>query len=447
MASNSFSTPLDVIVGGGVSGLTAAARLARSGVPSVIIERSPHLGGFCRSLVLDDVVFDQGPHMFFPGMGGPGENLIQELLADEEVFRLPGRYAIHADGRLWTFPPQFKDILGYPLSYQLDILKAFFRKKKPLHLQKTVWESVAAKSGQKLYDKVVGPMMRSKTLHEGTEVHADWARKVDRTVRNIKEPPHKRPRPPSFLRRLKQPQADCFYPKGGFQRIPDLLWADYQKNGGEALLETTIGSINREGKRVQSVTLVDGREIPVKNLIWTANVNSLSALLGSQVEKLTYIKTILVFLTYDQPENKTRPFNYVYYPDDHLLFNRLYLPRNLYGPSEPAGKEGVCAEITYTTGLDEQSDQEIIDRIIQDIDGLGLFPKSSLRKTGIMRLGDCMPIYPIDYEEQLAGFYREIHELENLYAVGRMGGYYFCMTPAAINQGLKMAQHLTDSSP
>ncbi len=30
----------------------------------------------------------------------------------------------------------------------------------------------------------------------------------------------------------------------------------------------------------------------------------------------------------------------------------------------------------------------------------------------------------------------------NIYSIGRTGGYYFCMSPAAVEQGIEMADHL-----
>ena len=77
-----------------------------------------------------------------------------------------------------------------------------------------------------------------------------------------------------------------------------------------------------------------------------------------------------------------------------------------------------------------------------DVARLGLYPASALRASRVVTLPSAMPIYPLDYEAKLAAATAPVHQIANLHAVGRQGGFYFCLTPAAASQGLKMADHL-----
>ena len=56
-----MTLPSVVIVGGGISGLTAAYELQRQGVPFVLIERSPVCGGVVRTEHVDGYTIDAGP--------------------------------------------------------------------------------------------------------------------------------------------------------------------------------------------------------------------------------------------------------------------------------------------------------------------------------------------------------------------------------------------------
>ena len=98
--------------------------------------------------------------------------------------------------------------------------------------------------------------------------------------------------------------------------------------------------------------------------------------------------------------------------------------------------------MNYTEELDTLTDTEIVERTVSDIEKLGLYKKEQLRQSKVIRLGECLPIYGLDYENRIQETFRDVHRYQNLYSIGRLGGYYFCMTPAAVNQGIKMARHL-----
>lgn len=88
------------------------------------------------------------------------------------------------------------------------------------------------------------------------------------------------------------------------------------------------------------------------------------------------------------------------------------------------------------------TDREIIERTVMDADKLGLFKKEQLRQSKVIRLGECLPVYGLDYENKIRETFKHAQRCRNLYSIGRLGGYYFCMTPAAVSQGMKIARHL-----
>jgi len=52
-----------VIIGGGLTGLVAAERLAAAGIAAPVLEREPEPGGVCRSIEVDGYVFDHTGHL------------------------------------------------------------------------------------------------------------------------------------------------------------------------------------------------------------------------------------------------------------------------------------------------------------------------------------------------------------------------------------------------
>src|SRR5580698_7854226 len=73
------------IIGGGISGLSAAYYLARAGIPSTLVETRPRLGGVIQSEHVEGCVIEGGPDSFLSTKPAAME-LIRDLgLADEVI--------------------------------------------------------------------------------------------------------------------------------------------------------------------------------------------------------------------------------------------------------------------------------------------------------------------------------------------------------------------------
>jgi oxygen-dependent protoporphyrinogen oxidase len=73
-----------VIVGGGITGLSAAYELARAGVPHLLIEQQPRLGGVIQTDRWDDCLLERGPDSFLTTKAD-GLALINELGLGDQV--------------------------------------------------------------------------------------------------------------------------------------------------------------------------------------------------------------------------------------------------------------------------------------------------------------------------------------------------------------------------
>ncbi len=103
MMTNTLEQLPVIIVGGGLSGLSAAALLARAGHTVTVFEKASALGGRARTKQHGAFSFNQGAHAFY--LGGPGEQLLSTLgvhssgsLPDKDQF------LVLDDGKLHTFP-------------------------------------------------------------------------------------------------------------------------------------------------------------------------------------------------------------------------------------------------------------------------------------------------------------------------------------------------------
>src|SRR4051812_45964095 len=106
-----------IIVGGGISGLSAAYELDRRGVPFTLLEASPRLGGLIRTEHVDGFTLEAGPESVL-AQKPAALQLCDELgLGPRVLTSLPPRHAfiLHA-GKLTTIPSP--SVLGIPLTWR-----------------------------------------------------------------------------------------------------------------------------------------------------------------------------------------------------------------------------------------------------------------------------------------------------------------------------------------
>lgn len=420
-----------LIIGAGMTGLTAAYTLANAGEKCILLEREDTVGGDCRTYILDDITFDLGPHVLLLNPDLESDKLLLALLENEEIITKTWCVAFHAKGKFWKFPPSLLDLPFYPREYiKQMILTRLWRNAPKTSDENSLQFFIEEKTGHAYYNDLFSSFILKKTSISGGKIHRDWFLRTDRDIENRKEIPKK-------ARRLKS----WYYPVKGFETIPQKLWEKYRLMGGETICNCGPISFEKKENRIESVK-VGERVFFVKNVIWTASINELNNLLGANIPPVKYLDTLIICLTYNRKERVPRPFIYTYHPQEDLIFNRIYYPDHIYGKKNLPDREGICLELNDFAHLQNISDNEIIERAVNDVEKLGLFRKSELRHQRHFWLKECMPVYELDYEKQLKETFSAVHHYRNLYSVGRKGGYFFCQTPAAANQGLKIAKHL-----
>jgi len=434
-----------LIVGAGMAGLTAATLLAEQGRKCLLLEKELSLGGACRSHVLDDIVFDMGPHVFLFNAQA-AENFMSGLLKDEKVIKRRFRCAIQANGRLWKFPVSLFDVLMYPWEYKKQMIAGFLKKKPAVPAGSvkhviSVEDEIIDKVGPAYYRDIFAKMLVAKTILSGDKLHLDWIARVDRDVKNRKEPFVALSRAGIMKKFMNAFYQAYHYPYEGFQVFANKLHQRYQEAGGETILDCGPVILIKKEERIVAAK-IKGATYSVNQVIWTGSVNALNRALDAQAAEIRYIKSTLVFLTYKRPKPVKRPCVYVYYSRKDLLFNRVYYPYSIYREQSPPSKEGICLELNYFDELDAIDDEKIVRRTVEDVEKAGLFKQADLRHSHVMRLGESIPLYDLDYEAKMREAFRYAHTYSNLYSVGRQGGYFFCLSPAAVRQGMKTAEHL-----
>ena len=162
-----------VIIGGGISGLSAAYYLAKAGVAPVLIEKESRLGGVIQTSTIDGCIVEGGPDSFLTAKPAALE-LIRELgLADEVISsndRLRVTYIVRR-GRLVPLPdgltmmiptkiwPLLRTrLLGWPAKIRMGL--EFFRRPPSAQFpDRSVTDFIADHYGHEALDYLTEPLL------------------------------------------------------------------------------------------------------------------------------------------------------------------------------------------------------------------------------------------------------------------------------------------------
>jgi protoporphyrinogen oxidase len=429
--------PAVTIVGAGVAGLTIGYQLSRRGYKVTIVERNGVVGGLGRTFHYGDFHFDVGPHRFHtenPRVAA----FIREILL-EEAIEIPRKSGARMFGKYHEWPLRPSILAAMPIKLMLTGAKDLLFKE---HLPGESFEAdVVNKYGRTLYGIFFEPYTRKFLFYSPRELHRDWARAgVNRAVID------KRASADSLWNLLKttmmpKPVETMFlYPPTGVGRFSDKLASSIEAAGGRIILGQDVVAVETEGRRVTGI-VAGSERIPTENIVWTGPLTTLNALLGLQDLDLEYLSTI--FLNFEIGKPPRLDYQWTYFGGDEI-FSRVTAPEAFLPSTVPAGKSGLCVEVTCRQGDARwQAPDSLRQPVIDDLVRTGMIASAGdIERVHIERVPFTYPIYKLNYMRELTRNLRELGHYSNLLLAGRCGRFWYNNMDHSIGQGLTMADKI-----
>ena len=274
-----------VVVGAGISGLLTSLALAKEGRNVLVLEKSPDIGGVCRSYDVDGYQVDTGPHIITRVENGPLRELMDRYFDVVPNFVPHGRYYVRLNNKVKPFPWNLQGWFNFDLIPPVD----------RLHLISTLFSiSYLFNTGEDLSKKSVGDLI-GNNLSESTLKFLNCL-SYFMTGTSMKETPvqrfldaqHYKSRSKNILDKLynvlmKEGATDQFYPKGGIQSITNSVLSSMPKGSVEIKTNEEVKKIETGGGEKKILT--DKAEYSAETVIYSGFASELPGIIKELPEE------------------------------------------------------------------------------------------------------------------------------------------------------------------
>lgn len=448
-----------VIIGGGVCGLGTALGLGRKGGFSpLVLERESEPGGLARCLHFKGVSTDLGPHRLHTELPEVYD-LVSEVAAPS-LITVKRTSRIYLRGKYISYPPSPVETalhLG-PIQSAKFGLSMALEMVRPAASEESYESLMRGAFGSSLYEFMLRPYTKKVWKTDPTMIHPDTARvrvSAGSLMKMLKGLiGGEKPGQETSLKQFR-------YVRGGIETLVRHLREHAEAVGTELRVSRQVQAIDLAedsagGWKVTGLRC-EGEDAPIRGDSFVSTV-PLPVLLGDLLPQvpeladareaatgLTYINMIFVCIIVRR--KVISGDNWLYYPEEDLIFNRAYEAKNFDETMGPEDKSVLCVELTTLPGdaMENESDDAIQKEVIAQMVGTGLFDASEVEEAIVYRLPYGYPLYSLDYRERLDTTLDGLRKISNLLSSGRQGLFNHNNTDHSIYMGLRGADSLAES--
>jgi protoporphyrinogen oxidase len=448
-----------VVLGAGCTGLYAGLAAARRGLPVLVLERDPQVGGLAASIHAGGHVFEKGPHIFHTVDRGLEEDV--RTLAADVIQTCRRTIAIKYLGHLFRYPLSPAEVLRKlplttvaraGLSFAWQRLRSLVAPASDPNTETVLVHAY----GRVLYEIFFADYIRKVWGIQPAEFSPAFARtripklSVGELLGSLPLPRRRRVSGAAAQDYVEKVEGHLYTSRQGFGLIAEQLADAIRALGGDV----------RTGAEVVRLEVADGRvcSVAYRHQHATESVQCRSVI--STIPLTTAIDLLeptppppvtaaaaalefraLVFVGLVVRRAPVLPTSLFYLRNQP--FNRVSELGQLgYDPPLPGGTT-VVAEMTCSPEDAIWTDSELARRLV--IDGLveeGLLAAAEVEAAHVYRERHAYPVYRVGFEEHLERVLGHLDGLANLHSTGRQGRFGYVNIHVAMKMGQKAADSL-----
>jgi Protoporphyrinogen oxidase len=416
----------NLIIGGGISGLTAAYYLKKD---FLIVEKEQELGGYCRTIHNPNYVWDYAGH-FYHFKTEQMKQLFLSLVEEDEIITQTKVTKIYYKGKLIDYPFQ-SNIHQLEKNELLEcVYDLFFKEEKETY--DSFLDMLYGKFGGAITEKFLKPYNEKLYATNLTTLDRDAMGRFF-PYANLSD----------IIKNFKNNQTVTYndhflYLKQGTQYFIDKLRAQIDQ-------DSIISGVKVEkidlGQKVAQLS--DGTTITYQNLINTSPLNQFFEVLGddySQIlSEMSFNKVLVFNLGFNKKSSKYNQEHWVYFPDKTLNFYRVGFYDNILNQD----KLSLYVEIGFSKDASIDVDKELA----KTLDGLRaveiLDDEIELVDKSVIIMDPAYVHINGDTDKKITSIKEQL-EQQNVYTTGRYGKWTYSSMEDCMTWAYDIAQQLNN---
>ena len=414
-----------LVVGAGISGLSAAVLLARAGRPVHLWEQAPQPGGLLAAVQFQGVPCDRGSHRVHP----ESHPLLRELTAAEEWLERPRRGRLVLGGRTVGYPPSpasFFRGLGLRTSASmamgllmrpgaLDAFRSWERDRGAVPDEDEGFEAfVIRRVGRSAYQRFYRPYVEKVWGMEPSEISRTVAKQRISTSAPLQ----------TFRRALSRGSQDqtFLYPRLGMVSLIERL----------GQLADQLGVERYSGQRFD----VSSDASSYHSVLFSGHLSHLVPAAG-----LDHRGLYLLHLSFPAgllPDNDTW-----YAPESSFWFGRVSQPARFSPALQSAGQDILCVEIPEGRWGPSRDFLSDLDTIVDQLVDAEVLPAPvapiAAQQTWLPRV---YPLYRRGWFSRWQDALQEIAARGAIYPIGRQGLFLHCNMDHCVHIADEAVRHV-----
>jgi len=422
-----------LILGAGLSGLSAAHHLNHG---CELFEKEEKVGGLCRSIHIDDFIFDYGPHILFP-KDPYVARLIKNLLGKNLHIQSREAWIYHYFCDIYTRFPFQSHLYGLPIPVVKDCILGFFNTLKKEYVKpKNYEEWIIWNFGQGIAKHLMIPYAKKIWTVSPKTMNFEWVwNRVPRLSLEDLLDGALEDNPTLFGF-----NTEFWYPlHGGIEGLP-FSFLSKLKNV-HLSKEMTRVDLNQK-----CVEFRDNTKVHYEHLISTLPLPEIINRLdnvpsGVREASQGLMHNSVYCVNLGIARERISPHHYIYFYEPDFSFHRISFPMSLSPHTTPEGHSSVTTETSYSR-YKRISRENIVERVIEDlIKAKILFPDDNIVVSDVADLRVAYVIYDLDHRKNVKKIHAFLRK-HDIIPCGRFGEWEYFNMDHSIASGKKAAEEI-----
>lgn len=442
-----------LILGGGLTGLSAGQVLTSAGQRVKVLESDSYVGGLSKTVEKDGFRFDLGGHRFFT-RDEKIDNFVRSLMASE-LLTVHRTSKIYMRNKFFDYPLKpLNAMFGLGIPTTLKIMADYgYEKVKRLMKQTdtvSLEDWVVSNFGRTMFNIYFKEYSEKVWGIECSRISAEW---VAQRIKGLSLAKAVKNAFFKFSGKDIPTLADRFiYPELGIGRISERLREEIERDN-DVFTDTRVERINHSNGRLDSIAVNNqghirtlyGEEF-ISSMPMTKLVRMLHPLPPADIldaaSKLRFRDLVVVAIMVDR--RRVTDQTWIYIPEQRIPFGRIHEPTNWSGKMAPEGKTVIVMEFFSFRGdhIWNETDERLAHITVENLEALGFIKRDEVIDSAVVRAPKAYPLFEIGYERLCDEIYDYLSRFRNLHIAGRGGMFRYYNMDHAIESGIITAEKI-----